>query len=51
MTKDRALEAAINLAKSAIESPSSNLAVYPNKESAESVADFIEALAARLSSM
>lgn len=51
MNKERALEVAIELAKSAIESPSNSVKVYPNKTSAEDVAAFIQTLTDRLTSM
>lgn len=51
MEKEKALEIAIELAKIAAGSSSSNLSVYPSKDARNSVADFIETLMNRLTAM
>lgn len=51
MEKEKALEVAIELAKAAISTSSSDFSVYPTDKSGESVADFIEALTKRLTAM
>lgn len=48
MDKIQAQALAVELAKIAVGSPSGSLSVYPNTQSANDIADFIESLTDRL---